>query len=117
LANAKCLSCETELIPVDGSEGTTYHYNNALWIGFHGAYSMFVDDIDSETQELQGAAHEAVICHDCAHALCENIPWINKLLKPLLSHAHTSDYWKNNPNHSGWDKPGTKIEDWLQEYA
>lgn len=53
---------------------------------------MFVDNIDTEfginKPTIAGAAKEAVLCHECAHELCETVPWINTLLNPLESHAH-----------------------------
>lgn len=104
----KCLACKQELTPESMNPETNYQFDNALWIGFFGGYGMFVDDIDTEfgvkKPTISGSAFEAVICHDCAHKLCDDVPWINELLKPLGSHAHTAEFWKNNPDHEGWDK-------------
>ena len=112
LKHMKCINCKNDLKPISGNEDTKYQYDNALWIGFFGGYSMFVDDIDTEfginKPTIAGAAQEAVLCHECAHELCETVPWINALLNPLESHAHTGEYWEKNPDHDGWDKPKEK---------
>ena len=47
--------------------------------------------------------YEAVLCHDCAHGLCEREPWLNKLIDPLRSHAHKTAYQNAHPDHFGWD--------------
>ena len=49
------------------------------------------------------ADYEAVICHECAHKLCDTIPWIHKLLNPHGSHAHKQEYHEAHPDHDGWD--------------
>ena len=106
---ANCLACESELTEDMGNPDTDYQFDNALWIGFFGGYGMFTDAIDvmlgNKEVLIKGAAHEAVICHDCAHALCEQVPWIGKLIEPELSHAHTKEFWEANPDHDGWDHP------------
>lgn len=108
-----CLSCGEELLPEIANSDTDYQFDNALWVGFFGGYGMFVDDIETEfghtKPTLAGAAHEAVICHDCAHELCKNNPWINQLLKPTLSHAHKREFWEKHPYHEGWDNPQEKL--------
>lgn len=107
-----CSSCEQVLMPEGIEFKTEYQFDNALWIGFFGGYGMFVDDIDSnyrETQTLKGAAHEAVLCHDCAHKLCEANPWIKGLLKPETSHSHKAEFWDSHPAHKGWDNPGETL--------
>jgi len=99
-----------------------YQFDNALWIGFHGGYGMFVDNMDAtmpanfhlpvteedaiwtEERKLPGHPdHECVICHDCAHEACEKLPWLKRLIDPWASHAHTSEYTENHPDHWGWD--------------
>jgi hypothetical protein len=47
--------------------------------------------------------YEAVICHECAHWLCEMMPWISKLLNPHGSHAHRTSWKDAHPEHYGWD--------------
>jgi hypothetical protein len=128
---------------------TDYQFDNVLWMAFHGAYGMFVDNVDAtvmplnhdeqwidcphscelhsecdvcansdcegirtipdpdfdpiyEHRTLPGQPdYEAVICHECAHELCKQVPWINKLIDPYNSHAHSRDYdWTG---HQGWD--------------
>lgn len=105
-----CAACDRELKPEAGSPETDYQFDNALWIGFHGGYSMFVDNFEAdEDRKLPGADAEAVLCHDCSHDLCTANPWIEKLLKPLESHAHTREYWAAHPNHKGWDSPQARL--------
>lgn len=107
---AVCASCKAELRPEFESQAETedYQFDNALWIGFFGGYGMFVESpevLDNPAQMIRGASYEAVICHDCAHKLCVENPWIENLLMPLRSHAHKADYWQENPDHEGWDSP------------
>lgn len=75
---------------------------------------MFVDDIETEfgvkAPIIQGSAHEAVLCHECAHKLCVDIPWIGKLLQPETSHSHLQEFWKENPDHVGWDNPKNRAK-------
>ena len=47
--------------------------------------------------------YEAVICHECAHALCAQVPWLAKLLNPHGSHAHRTAWKEAHPDHWGWD--------------
>lgn len=121
-----CLACDAELEP--DFEGTNYQFDNALWIGFFGGYGMFVDNLEAtwpnngmerldedgvedpdwkptynEPHTLRGSDHEAVICHDCAHALCAAVPWIEKLLNSHGSHSHKTAYHDAHPDHYGWD--------------
>ena len=41
-----CFSCEAPLVMDPHCRGD-YQYDNALWIGFHGGYGMFVDNLDA----------------------------------------------------------------------
>lgn len=116
-ADAVCLGCGKALKPQLGDVSTNYQFDGALWLGFHGGYGMFVDNVEAmiplnaderwliedgkavdnpnyqpifeEERMLSGSDHEAVICHECAHELCEAFPWIKKLLDPDHSHACT----------------------------
>ena len=98
-----CQVCEKALEPLFDDE-TKYQFDNALWIGFFGGYSMFVDEIGEGDDRLPGAPYAAaVLCHECAHTLCDEHPWIAALLKPETSHAHS--YHKDWTGHSGWDLP------------
>jgi len=102
----KCNSCQALLEPVfDQTLSETYQYDNVLWIGFFGGYGMFIDDGDSEQSErnLGGAISQAVICHDCAHVLCDENPWLAEILDPLNSHSHS--YKREWGEHIGWDLP------------
>ena len=142
-----CYACDAELVPDHGApdDPVTYQFRNALWIGFHGGYGMFVDNLEAKLPtntedrwlrgrdgeylsyiDPQGQMHpipneawepeyredrmlsghpdyEAVICHDCAHALCVAVPWIEKLLNSHGSHGHGEDYKQAHPEHYGWD--------------
>lgn len=103
-----CIACDKNLPLVDEGSETNYHFDNALWIGFHGGYGMFVDNEITGSEVLEGTDYEAVLCHACAHELCDKNPWIKKLLKPWGSHAHKYTFWENEENiqnHEGWDHP------------
>jgi hypothetical protein len=139
-----CYACGKALV---SDADTEYQFDNALWIGFHGGYGMFVDacdfplntedrwlrDEDGEYQQdgdgklledldwvpeyreeriLPGRPdYEAVICHDCAHFACDLLPWMDKLLNPMGSHAHRSrDYPRLlTEGHHGWDLDSERI--------
>lgn len=104
-----CGSCGKELEPESGGpdfDPASEQYDNALEITFNGGYGMFIDPIDEE--------YRVIICHECAHHLCETVQWIGKLLNPFNSHSHK--YWKRLPDgstqdvfwpedHHGWDLP------------
>ena len=148
-------------------EPPTYQFDNCLWIGFHGGYGMFVDNLEArlpintderwlrasderdeygmfcdficegpngdriasrdwtrahaaagyklvddpnyepkfrEERMLPGQPdYEAVLCHECAHAACDALPWLHKLINPHNSHAHRSAWMAAHPDHYGWD--------------
>lgn len=92
-----CADCGTALKP-EFDYDTEYQFDNALWVGFSGGYGMFIDPFGEKDPK-------AVICHECAHALCAAHPWIEKLLDPHNSHAHSvhtiPDLLKDG--HKGWD--------------
>lgn len=67
--------------------------DNALFIDITGGYAQFID----------GVAYTVLLCHECSHDLCDQIPWLNKLLNPALSHSHKTEYKKAHPDHYGWD--------------
>lgn len=139
-----CVACGTDLEPEFAGIETKYQFDNALWIAFHGADGMFVDNIHAtmpvnmdESQWLNDEAgeplidgegrlmsnpdwqpvyeeertlpgrpdYEAVICHECAHQLCETVPWIERLLEPLHSHSHKSQVCDElfAAGHIGWN--------------
>lgn len=92
-----CASCKREL-PSDTD--TDYQFDGALWIEFHGGYGMFIDNIDRKPPTL-------VICHACAHGLCEEYPWIDAVVRAHDGHSHSSridtvDKLLLN-GHRGWD--------------
>jgi len=89
---AKCVNCSKLLEPVWGPNGvvTKYQFNDALWVGFFGGYGMFVDNMVPDAPPILGNAdYEAVLCHECAHELCDKVPWVKKLLEPETAHPHT----------------------------
>ena len=141
-----CACCEQPMMELDDDRPTEYQYEDALWIGFHGGYGMFVDNLEARlpvntedrwlrdpktgeyltVEDARGGVqpidnnnwepeyreerllpgqpdYEAVICHDCAHKLCDDQPWIAKLLVPYTSHAHRQWYHDLHPDHRGWD--------------
>jgi hypothetical protein len=87
--------CGAELVPEMNSD-TDYQFDNALWINFDGGYGMFIDPFDE-------APPKVVICHECAHSLCDAVPWMKELLNPHSSHSHKTAYAEANPDHGGWD--------------
>lgn len=57
--------------------------------------------------------HEAVICHECAHDLCDLVPWIYTLIQPVRSHAHRQPEPFNTlfrTGHHGWDLDHHRVE-------
>lgn len=95
---AECYACKKSLQPVfpDGNPDID-QYENALFVEFTGGYGEFVDVMDDPNP------YKAVICHECAHTLCNAVPWINKLIDPANSHSHSAEYIKTNLHHFGWD--------------
>lgn len=98
-----CKSCLNEVSTITGQETT---YDNALIIEFHGGYGMFFDDIDDPDH----IEHTVILCHDCAHDLCDKIPFIKNMLNPRTSHSHTLEFIKANPDHKGYDIDGAFVE-------
>jgi len=45
---SKCYACNKHLTPDNACPDTEYQFDNALWIGFHGGYGMFVDNLDAK---------------------------------------------------------------------
>lgn len=83
----------------DEHDDESNQYDNALGLIFFGGYGMFVDPIGSvEEKELT-----LMICHECAHALCDAFPGIGRIIRPFGSHAHSSDFIEHHPEHYGWD--------------
>lgn len=93
----RCRSCQRALRP-EGDRDTDYQFCNALWVTFEGGYGMFVDPIGS-------GPYRAVICHDCAHGLCDTVAWIDDMIRPLESHSHHVDDIDTlrAAGHRGWD--------------
>lgn len=91
-----CVSCGHQLRRVFEGDFTSKQYDNALEVTLAGGYDMFFDNFDS--------CHRVFLCHDCAHRLCDALPWLANLIQPEHSHAHTAEFWAAHPDHDGWDK-------------
>lgn len=84
-----CYSCDE---PLPSEDDTDYQFDNALWIQLHGGYGMFIDDFGDRlgpygTKGPRGE-YVVVICHKCAHKLCETVPFFERLIEPMKSHSH-----------------------------
>lgn len=99
-----CSACDTELTPV-GDAPTDYQFDNALWLKASGGYAMFVDDID--------AGHSIVLCHDCAHQLCDSSAVMRAMLQPWSSHGHDFSEIEEliAAGHRGWDVDEFRLDD------
>lgn len=111
MIETKCTKCDAVLKPVM-PEDTNFQFENALWLGFHGGYAMFVesrmfaeDEHESAETILPGVSYELVLCHDCAHEFMDTNPWMKRIFDPARSHTHTLAYAANNPDHYGPDYP------------
>lgn len=114
-----------------GPDDNHFEFDNALWIKFSGGYGQFVESDDFKNWPQEYSKDEYIfdktedgidiwpakafipgsgirICHECAHELCDKIPWIKELINPHASHAHKVDYIKDNPDHYGWDYDSIK---------
>ena len=106
-----CDACRTHLVRDKAIRDTDYQFDNALWMEFHGGYGMFIDPIgDPGHKDRVGDRGrvcwpQVVICHECAHDLCDKVPWIGKLLNPEGSHSHRTDDHDRlkAEGHKGWD--------------
>lgn len=92
--------CGNELVP-EANMDTEYQFDNALHIQFNGGYGMFIDPMFDKPPST-------FICHECAHALCDALPWICELLNPHSSHSHKMTYVEAHPDHYGWDYDSRK---------
>ena len=82
------------------------HWDNALVVSLQGGYGMFIDNLDADISRPdigRLGEYKVVICHDCAHRLCEQVPWMNQLIEPLRSHSHKVG--RDWSGHAGWDLP------------
>lgn len=90
-----CYACSRELEPeFRGDVDCTYQFDNALWLKLSGGYGMFIDPFTEKDPEV-------VICHNCAHELCDAVPWIKTLIDPVHSHSHRDGTVARG--HVGWD--------------
>ena len=67
--------------------------DSSLTMGFlwREDYAYGEDEAPGKNKQIPHASFEALICHDCAHALFEQNPWMNDLLRPFHSHSHKQD--------------------------
>lgn len=97
---AHCYACKNKLETLSEDFETDFQYRKALWIGFHGAYGMFIESktfTDSkETDVIKDASYEAVICEDCANDLCGKIDWMRELIQ-LNQPSDNTDNETNTP--------------------
>jgi len=108
---AACYSCGAALEPVfDDGENGTEQWDNALIVRLEGGYGMFIDPLAPEPADItkgeisRGECElKVVICHGCAHKACEQMPWLDRLIEPLNSHAHRIG--RDWSGHEGWDLP------------
>ena len=97
----RCANCDVQLNPVFPDDKDQFkQYDNALEIHLHGGYGMFFDDFVDRTVVF--------LCHDCGHEACSLLPWLDQLIQPSVSHAHSAKFWKDNLDHIGWDSPNNK---------
>lgn len=99
-----CTACGSRLVAV-GRMDSEHQFDNALWLEFSGGYGMFIDPCGEEPPR-------AVLCHDCAHQLCDLLPWMAGLLQPSRSHSHRSEVAAAliESGHDGWDLEGTRLD-------
>jgi len=70
----------------------TTQYENALAVQFTGGYGMFDDPVEKIFGDPFYERNQTLIlCHDCAHNLVENNPWIRKVVNDKQSHTHFED--------------------------
>lgn len=94
--------------------------DNGLWVAFCGGYASFTDttielikhhpelpvppkpEITDDKVCLTCAYQErAVLCHECAHELCD---WLGIPREEVARwHSHTQVYTDAHPDHFGWD--------------
>ena len=102
-----CAAC-TEEISTDFEND--YQGDNNLWLGLFGGYGMFIESKDYTSDnnlkvlEGTGSTYEVNLCHECAHKLCQENPWLEKIINTHNAHSHTAEYWEKHPDHYGWDK-------------
>ena|SRR5579871_327227 len=105
MTDQQCAACGVVLQPIPGSRG---NLDNALIIEFKGGYGMFVDPLPPDPPM------RALLCHECAHKLTQENPWMHKMIDPYNSHSHSrgqSSYYGSSgtgmglSRHHGWDLP------------
>jgi hypothetical protein len=74
----RCVDCRG---PIPDDE------NNALFLEMQGGYALFVESDQFMSQYFRDN-NPLVLCHDCAHKLCDMLPWLNNIIEPQTSHTH-----------------------------
>jgi hypothetical protein len=100
-----CYGCAKRLVTALPDD-TDYQFDNALWVQFDGGYGMFIDPMGDERARV-------VICHECAHDLCDKVTWVGALLDPAKSHSHRAAACESLilEGHRGWDLDPTRLDD------
>lgn len=90
----QCDRCGKDLVPDhNGCEHSCmWHrpvepgqWDNALEVNLNGGYGMFIDPPFSG----HPTEHSVVLCHECAHELADQEPWLRKAIgDPERSHTH-----------------------------
>lgn len=91
--------------------GGQMEMDNVLMVQLQGWYGMFIDYLSREEE----AGYRFALCHECAHEVCEQNPWLNKIIEPFRTHSHTTEYHEANPDHLGWDYDTHFMCDWCKE--
>jgi len=86
-----CFKCKQPVVAgfPDGDPATS-NSECGLTLRFDGGYGEFIDHL--------GTKATMVLCHECAHALCDFLG-----VDPYNWHSHT--YRKDWTGHTGWDLP------------
>ena len=95
--NSKCDRCHSALNVIPGLNPNGVQFDNAVVVSLNGGYAMFVDNFAFDTGEYirengLNSETERLLCHDCAHKLCEFLG-----INPSTWHTHRPDL--NEPDH------------------
>lgn len=109
----RCYACSQELRP-EWEDAPAHHeqWENALVVELSGGYGMFTDVLTGDPGQVEDRGRgilagqgslRVVICHGCAHGMCEALPWLDRLIAPASSHSHRLGSVPDD--HVGWDLP------------
>lgn len=88
-----CDACGKTLEEVWAGTDKYLQYDNALHVRFDGGYGEFVDNYGTVEERDR---YYSIICHECAHDLCEKVPWIKAMIDPQHSHTHRENMVESN---------------------